>query len=66
MIDKVVNTLLHSVRISAKTFVCRCCSVKNVLSNVLQNPQENTYVGISLLIKLPTRGLQLFLKKTPT
>ena len=37
----------------------RGCSTKNVFIKILQNPQENTYVGVSFLFQ----GLQLYLKK---
>ena len=35
-------------------------SVKRVFLKIPQNPQENTCMGVSFLIKLQTSGLQLY------
>ena len=36
------------------------CSIKKVLLKISQNPQENTCVRVSFLIKLQVTGLQLY------
>ena len=39
------------------------CSVKKVFLKISQNLQENTFVGVSFLIKLHSSGLKLYLKR---
>ena len=43
--------------------VAQRCSVKKVFLLISQNSQENTCARVSFLIKLQTRGLQLYQKK---
>ena len=38
----------------------RKCSVKKVFLKTSQNSQENTFVGVSFLIKLQASGLNLY------
>ena len=46
--------LFHSRNVEA---VAQRCSVKNVLSEIWQNSQENTFARVSFLIKLQASGV---------
>ena len=39
--------------------------MRKMFFKILQKPQENICVAVSLLIKMQTSGLQFYLKKTP-
>ena len=46
-----------------KEAVLQRCSVKEVISEILQNSQENTYGRVSFLIMVQVSDLQLYLKR---